>query len=150
MLQDKLTERGRVRVAGKVATKAAVSVRWVGVRHLQVPMAVPTREKPVLMARGLALVAALEMGPVMGPAMDRAMDRAMRQAMVATAVGAGRAARAMHSARVGHQPMMPAQAKVALKCRGKDRLGGAAEPGLTVALKMTVGTVRGRMPSLTP
>ena len=142
MLQDKLTECGRVRVAGKVATKVAVSVRWVGVRHLQVPMAVPTREKPVLMARGLALVVAVQMGP--------AMDRAMRQAMVATAVGAGRAARAMHSARVGHQPMMPAQAKVALKCRGKDRLGGAAEPGLTVALKMTVGTVRGRMPSLTP
>ena len=119
-----------------------MSVRWVGVRHLQVPMAVPTREKPVLMARGLALVVAVQMGP--------AMDRAMRQAMVATAVGAGRAARAMHSARVGHQPMMPAQAMVALKCRGKDRLGGAAEPGLTVALKMTVGTVRGRMPSLTP
>ena len=146
MLQDKLTERGRVRVAGKVATKVAVSVRGGGVRHLQVAMAVPTREQSVLMARVLALVEALLVALQMGPA----MDRAMRQEMVATAVGAGRAARAMHSARVGHRPTMPAQAKVALKCRGKGRLGGAPEPGLTVALKMTVGTVRGRMPSLTP
>ena len=139
----------------KVEVKVEVGARQVGFRHLPVPMAAPRWEKPASMARWLALVAALEMGLPL----ERAMCQEMYQAMGATAVGAdaqaGRAARVipvtleMASAPVGRLPMTRAVAKGTRKCRGRDRARGAAEPGLTVALKMTVETVRAQMRSPT-
>lgn len=87
----------------------------------------------------------------------QAMRQVVRQAMGATAVGAdaqaGRAARvtlAMASAPVGRQPLRRAVARGTPRHLGKDRARGATGPGLTVALKMTVVTVRPQMPSPIP
>ena len=125
--------------------KVAVGARGAGFRRLPVPRATPTWENPALMVRRLVPEA------VLGP--GQPTDRATDATAVVAGAQAGLAARAMASALAARRPMIPVQAKVVPSCRGKDRgedwVRVAIEPGLTVALKMTGGTVRAQMRSPT-
>ena len=134
-----------------VRARVAESAGAGGFRRLPVTMTVPPWEKPALMVRWLALVTLVEvaMGAIAAGA-DAQAGRAARGTQEIQETWVALATLARPSAPVGHPPTMQAEAKGTPSCRGKDRARGATEPGLTVALKMTVGTVRAQMRSPTP
>ena len=143
--QGNLLDRVRARVAVTVSVKVAVSGQEVGFRRLPVTMTVPPWEKPALMVRWLALAEMVTVAIAVG-----AVAPAGRAARVTQEIQITRVTLARASASADRQPTMQAVAKGTPKCQGKDRAQGATGPGLTVALQMTVGTVRAQMRSPTP